>query len=313
MSNDCDGFNRWDAAQRISQKILLSIVNDPQYAVPQGYVNAFAKVLTDTDSDKALLAEILSLPEESYLGDQMEVIDVDSIHNARESLKLHIALELKDNLLEVYQANSDQEQYDISSASIARRSLRNLSLDYLMQLDDAEINSICVEQYLAQNNMTDVIAALGLIAHSNIIEREELLLDFYSRWEHDQLVLDKWFTVQAVSKRSDALVKVRELMEHPTFNIRNPNRVRSLIGVFCSANQANFHALDGSGYALLGETVIQLDSINPQIAARMLRMLSRWRRYDEKRQIAMQQQLEHIVKGEGVSKDVYEVASKSLV
>ena len=312
MAHDSDGFNRWDAAQRISQQILLTLVENPDTVVPHEYVQAFSHVLDDTDSDQALLAEILTLPTESYLGDQMEVVDVDAIHRARESLKLQLATELKHKLLKIYEDGSNHDSYDISSASIARRSLRNLSLDYLMQLQDGDMNNLCVDQYQAQNSMTDVIAALGLIAHSSIDERAELLSDFYARWEHDQLVLDKWFTVQAVSKRRDTISQVTELMRHPAFNIRNPNRVRSLIGAFCSANQANFHAIDGSGYALLGDTVKQLDSINPQIAARMLRLLSRWRRYDEARQQLMRQQLEQIANSESVSKDVYEVASKSL-
>ena len=312
MAHDSDGFNRWDAAQRMHQKILLSMIDTPDYVVPREYVQAFAQVLSDAESDKALLAEILTLPTESYLGDQMDVVDVDAIHQAREELKLHLAVELKQELFEIYQTNSDQGAYDISSESIARRSLRNLSLDYLMQLQDVEVNAICTKQYQAQHNMTDVIVALGLIAQSNMDERDELLSDFYSRWEHDQLVLDKWFTVQATSKRSDTIAQVKELMQHSAFNIRNPNRVRSLVGAFCSANQVNFHARDGSGYALLGETVRQLDSINPQIAARMLRMLSRWRRYDQSRQELMQRQLEQMANSENVSKDVYEVASKSL-
>ncbi len=146
--------------------------------MPQEYTQAFAQVLDDTESDKALLAEILTLPTESYLGDQMDVVDVDAIHRARESLKQYLAKELKGELLGLYQANSAQEAYSISSASIARRSLRNLSLDYLMQLHDAEVNALCIEQYLAQHNMTDVIAALSLIAHSNMDEREALLSDF---------------------------------------------------------------------------------------------------------------------------------------
>ncbi len=312
MAHDSDGFNRWDAAQRVHQQILLSMVANPDFAVPQEYTQAFAQVLDDTESDKALLAEILTLPTESYLGDQMDVVDVDAIYRARESLKQYLAKELKGELLGLYQANSAQEAYSISSASIARRSLRNLSLDYLMQLHDAEVNALCIEQYLAQHNMTDVIAALSLIAHSNMDEREALLSDFYSRWQYDQLVLDKWFSVQAMSKRQETIAQVKALMQHPAFNIRNPNKVRSLIGAFCSANQVNFHAVDGSGYALLGDTVKLLDSINPQIAARMLRMLSRWRRYDEARQLQMQRQLELIANSDGISKDVYEVASKSL-
>lgn len=312
MAHDSDGFNRWDAAQRASQGVLQNLIYDPNYSVPKEYISACRTALTDVESDKALLAEILTLPGESYLGDQMEVVDIDAIHRSRESLKLLLAQELKDDLVQVYQTNSDDTVYDVSPASIARRSLRNLALGYLMQLDDAGANELCIKQYRANNNMTDVISALRLIANSYSPEREELLTDFYTRLKDDQLVLDKWFSVQATSKRSDTLVKVKELMQHPAFNIRNPNRVRSLIGAFCSNNQINFHASNGSGYSLLGETVLQLDSINPQIAARMLRMFSRWRRYDQQRQQMMQQQLEKIVNTAGISKDVYEVAAKSL-
>jgi len=312
MAHDSDGFNRWDAAQRVSQSLLLNLVANPDYSLPDGYINACKAALTDATSDKALLAEILTLPGESYLGDQMDVVDVDAIHKARESLKIHLATELRDLFYQVYQENQEDGPYDITPASIARRSLRNLALDYLMQLQDPVMNELCVKQYRAQNNMTDVFSALSLIANSDIPEREGLLDDFYSRWQQDQLVLDKWFSVQACSKRSDTLAKVNLLMQHPEFNIRNPNRMRSLIGSFCAMNQINFHAVDGSGYSLLGETVLQLDSINPQIASRMLRMLSRWKRFDSSRQALMQKQLQQIANSEGVSKDVYEVASKSL-
>jgi len=312
MAHDSDGFNRWDAAQSVSQSLLLKLVGDPDYSLPEGYINACKAALTDSTSDKALLAEILTLPGESYLGDQMDVVDVDAIHKARESFKIHLATELRDVFYQVYQENQEDGAYDITPTSIARRSLRNLALDYLMQLQDPVMNELCVAQYRAQNNMTDVISALSLIANSDIPEREGLLDDFYSRWQQDQLVLDKWFSVQACSKRSDTLAKVKLLMQHPEFNIRNPNRMRSLIGSFCATNQINFHAVDGSGYALLGETVLQLDCINPQIASRMLRMLSRWKRFDSSRQLLMQKQLQQIADSEGISKDVYEVASKSL-
>ncbi len=312
MSHDSDGFNRWDAAQLISQKILLNMVADPGFVVPQGFVDAFAQVLADRESDQALLAEIMTLPGESYLGDQMDVVDVDAIHRARESLKRHLATELRDDLLRAYHDNREQGTYDLSSAAIGRRGLRNLALDYLMQLQDADVTSLCIEQYQAQHNMTDVVAALGLIAHSDAPQREDLLADFYRRWQSDQLVLDKWFAIQAMSKRSDTLDRVKGLLQHPAFNIRNPNKVRSLIGTFCGANQHNFHARDGSGYALLGDAVKQLDPMNPQIAARLLRMLSRWRRFDSERQIHMQRQLQEIANIKGISNDVYEVASRSL-
>ncbi len=312
MAYDSDGFNRWDAAQRISQNILLQMIDEPGYKPPPGYVQACGKALSDTETDQALLAEILTLPSESYLGDLMGQVDVEAIHNARESLQTLLARELKDDFFRVYQENQEPGDYDISPASIARRSLRNLALGYLMQLNDSAVVELCVGQYRDGHNMTDVIAALRLIASSEVPEREDLLDDFYQRWSHDPLVLDKWFTVQAISKRDDTIEKVRKLMQHPGFNIRNPNKVRSLIGAFCSGNPHNFHARDGSGYDLLGESVRQLDAINPQIAARLLRIMAQWRRYDEKRQLLMKYQLETIVAIDGISKDVFEVASKCL-
>ncbi len=312
MAHDSDGFNRWDAAQRVSLGILMNMIGDQDYTPAPGFIDACRQALTDTESDQALLAEILTLPGESYLGDQMDTVDVTAIHNSRESLKLLLARELKDDLYRVYQQGVEQGAYDISPPSIARRRLRNLALDYLMQLNDDTATALCIEQYRAGHNMTDVITALGLIANSNAPQREELLSDFYQRWEHDPLVLDKWFTVQAVSKRKDTISYVRRLMQHPGFSMHNPNKVRALIGAFCSANPINFHASDGSGYLLLGETVQQLDAINPQIAARMLRIMARWRRYDAERQQLMKQQLETILGVEGISKDVFEVATKCL-
>ncbi|MCP4126005.1 MAG: aminopeptidase N [Gammaproteobacteria bacterium] len=313
MAHDSDGFNRWDASQRVSLGILMNVVNDPDYTPAPGFIAACREALIDTESDQALLAEILTLPAESYLGDQMGSVDVVAIHNSREALKLLLAQELKDDFFRVYHQGAEQGGYDLSPQSIARRRLRNLSLDYLMQLDDPEITGLCIEQYQSGHNMTDVITALGLIASSEAPGREGLLADFYQRWKHDQLVLDKWFMVQAVSKRKDTIEHVRQLMQHPGFSMHNPNKVRSLIGAFCSANPIHFHAADGSGYLLLGDVVQQLDPINPQIAARMLRSMARWRRYDAERQLLMKQQLEKILSIDGISKDVFEVASKCLV
>jgi aminopeptidase N len=312
MAHDSDGFNRWDASQRISQDILLNMVVDRDYLPPAGYISAFGKALVDRDTDQALLSEILTLPGESYLGDQMEQVAVEAIHDSREALKTLLARELKEDLLRVNRDNREQGPYDISPASIARRSLRNLALGYLMQLDDPLVTELCVGQYRDGHNMTDVITALGLIAHSEAKEREELLDDFYQRWSDDPLVLDKWFTVQAISKRGDTIGSVKKLMQHPGFNIRNPNKVRALIGAFCGGNPNHFHAGDGAGYELLGDAVRQLDPLNPQIAARLLRLMARWRRYDERRQQLMKTQLEKIVGMDGVSKDVFEVASKCL-
>ena len=312
MANDSDGFNRWDAAQALVQRILLQRVSDSGAALPDGFVHAFGRALTDPEADKALLAEVLTLPSESYLGDQMEQVDVDGIHHSRETLKLLLAQELRVELLEVYHTNREQGEYDIEPASIARRSLKNLCLDYLMQLQDGASLVLCVDQYRQGHNMTDVMAALSLIADSNADERRSLLLDFYRRWREDPLVLDKWFTAQAVSKRPDTLAQVEQLTGHPDFTLTNPNRVRSLVGAFCSANPVRFHRADGAGYRFLADRVLELDGLNPQVASRMLRLMARWRRYDGLRQKLMREQLQRVLAVDSVSRDVYEIGSKSL-
>ncbi len=312
MANDSDGFNRWDAAQMLLQRILLRRISDAREALPDGLLDSFGRALTDPDTDKALLAEVLTLPSESYLGDQMEEVDVDAIHLGREELKRHLAHELRSELLAVFHANREQGGYDTKPASIARRSLKNMCLGYLVQLQDDESLGLCVEQYREGHNMTDVMAALSLIADSEAEERGLMLADFYQRWKGDQLVLDKWFTVQAVSKRQDTLEQVEQLTRHPDFSITNPNRVRSLVGAFCSANPVRFHRADGAGYRFLADRVLELDGLNPQVASRMLRLMTRWRRFDPSRQNLMREQLQRVLATDSVSRDVYEIGSKSI-
>lgn len=312
MAHDSDGFNRWDAAQRLLQRILLQRVANPEAALPSDFIAAFRQALTDADADKALLAEVLTLPSESYLGDQMEQVDVDGIHHSREGLKRLLATELRSEFLELFHANREQGGYDIEPASIARRSLKNLCLDYLVQLGDDVSLGLCVEQYQQQRSMTDVMAALGLVVDGESCERDGLLIDFYQRWRGEPLVLDKWFSVQASSKRTDTLEQVQRLTRHPDFSMTNPNRVRSLVGVFCSANQVRFHSSDGAGYQFLVDRVLELDALNPQVAARMLRLMTRWRRYDQSRQQLMRDQLQRVLTAGSVSKDLFEIASKSL-
>jgi aminopeptidase N len=316
MSHDTDGFARWDASQTLAQRVLLGMVSQRQQgqamSLPDGFMAAFRNALLDENSDKALIAEVLTLPSESYLGDQMRVVDVDSLFIARETLKKWVAEALSEDLMMVYESNREIDEYSIKPEAIARRSLKNTVLSYLVMLQDHEVQQVCLNQYGAGKNMTDVMAAFSLIADSYFSEREEILSDFENRWQHAPLVMDKWFTAQAVSRRDDTLANVERLMQHPLFSMRNPNKVRALIGAFCSANPVRFHQADGRGYAFLADRVIELDALNPQVAARMLRIVSRWHRYDENRQKLIKAQLERIVSVDTISRDVYEIASKSL-
>jgi aminopeptidase N len=312
MARDNDGFNRWVAAQTLAQRILLARAKSPDSPLPSGFIDAFRTALQQPDDDKALIAEILTLPAEGYLGDQMAQVDVDGIHRAREGLKSELAEALKEELLAAYRQNREQGGYSPDAESIGRRSLRNLCLGYLMQLQDEAVLGLCVDQYRSGHNMTDVMAALSLLAGQDTEATTELLEDFYGKWKDDPLVMDKWFSIQALSRREGTMQRVKQLMDDPLFSLSNPNRVRSLIGAFCSGNPVRFHAVDGEGYRFLGDRVLELDAINPQVAARMARLFSRWRRFDPARQKLMQGELQRILERPGVSRDVYEIASKSL-
>ena len=218
---------------------------------------------------------------------------------------------LQDELNALYEQLQESGPYAPEPEAIARRSLKNRVLGFLHATGSEATDALVERQYRAQHNMSDVMAALTLIADSDAADRSRILDDFEERWRNDPLVLDKWFAVQARASRADTLSRVRELMAHPGFSLRNPNRVRALIGTFANANPVGFHAADGQGYAFLGEQVLALDTMNPLVAARLLRTLSRWRRYDEGRQSAMREVLQQVVAAK-VSKDVFEIASKSL-
>ena len=317
MANDTDGFARWDAAQSLYQRVLLGLVKDCQQSrsltMDQAVIDAFRKALLAESSDKALIAEVLSLPSAGYLGELMDVVDVEAIYQARQTFKQQIATALREDLLMVYESCREQGDYQITANDIGRRSLKNTVLSYLAALtQDEEVRQLCLNQYGAGHNMTDVMAAFSLILDSEYAEREAIIADFEQHWQHDALVMDKWFTAQAVSHRQDTLDQVIRLTAHPQFSIKNPNKVRSLIGAFCSANPLRFHQADGSGYAFLVDYVLQLDQLNPQMAARMLRLLSRWKQFDQKRQDLIKNQLQRVVETQGISRDVYEIAEKSL-
>jgi aminopeptidase N len=312
MRHDSDGFSRWDAAQTLMQRVLLGMVGDPDKEVPTRFIEAFRGALSDTATDKALLAEVLTLPSESYLGDQMDVVDVEGIHRARTGLKRHIGLQLGDELVQVYCENRDAGVYRLTPEAIGRRALKNLALSYLMSAQQAEGLALCRDQFADAENMTDTMAALRLLVDHGGDEAHHALDAFYRRWSNEPLVVDKWFSVQATSSREGTLGAVLGLMHHPDFSLRNPNRVRSLIGAFCSGNPARFHAADGSGYRFLADRVLELDPLNPQIAARLLKGLIRWRRYDEGRQTLMRGEIARVLEANDLSSDAFEVASKAL-
>jgi aminopeptidase N len=252
------------------------------------------------------------LPGESYLADRMDTIDVDAIHAVRQGMRRGLASALEDDFRAVYRANLSNEAYRYDAASAGRRSLKNLCLSYLMELADSETRGWCMSQFQQSDNMTDVLAALACFTQTDCPEREQAIAEFHQRWKHDTLVLDKWFGLQAMSHLPDTLASVEKLMAHPAFDLKNPNKVRSLIGAFCHGNQIRFHDVGGTGYRFLADRVMEIDAMNPQVAARLMGAFSRWRKFDAARQKLMKSELERILATSRLSKDVYEIASKTL-
>ncbi|HEY9150846.1 MAG TPA: aminopeptidase N, partial [Gammaproteobacteria bacterium] len=317
FGHDPDPFNRWDAGQQLALNQLLRLITSLEQKqplqLPEDFVTAFRATLTHPDLDPALIAQALSLPAESYIADQCTLVNPQAIHEARQFMRRELAQGLKDELLAGYLANQDDTPYVFSAETMGRRALKNLCLGYLMELEEPGPLEHCLQQFRAGHNMTDVLAALGMLADYDLPERAEALNQFYDQWQQDPLVVDKWFGIQAGSRLEDTLGHVQALMRHLAFKLTNPNKVRALIGRFCAGNPARFHAADGSGYAFLADQVLALDEINPQMAARMVASLSRWRQYEPGRRALMQAQLERIQRAPQLSRDVYEIVSKSLV
>ncbi len=316
MSHDSDSFNRWEAGQQLATDLLLDLVEDIQAgreltAAPV-LIEAMGRILADEQLDKALAAQALMLPGSAVLAAQIARIDPEAIVGALMYLRRAIGSALRDRFVAVYEANRDEGDYRIDAESMGRRALKNLSLGYLLSQEDAQGRDLAMRQYRDASNMTDSYAVLSLIADQDCPEREEAIGDFYDRWREDGLVLDKWFNAQAFSFMPGTLDVVKGLMEHEAFDIKNPNKVRALIGAFAHGNLLHFNVADGSGYEFVADRVIQLNAINPQVAARLAGAFNRWLKFDDARQDAIRTQLERIIGSPGLSNNVYEIVSKSL-
>jgi aminopeptidase N len=260
------------------------------------------------------VANLMALPSETLLAEQMEVVDVTAIHTVRQRLRVTIATALRDRLIHSYENLATDGEYRFSADDAGRRSLRNLCLAYLMALEDDTAGlELCERQYHDADNMTDTMAALAALSNRDCPQRETALAHFYETWRREPLVVNKWFSVQATSRLPATLDRVRELGGHEAFTLKNPNRVRALIGAFSQANPLHFHAADGGGYRLLADYVMEIDDLNPQLAARLVGALSRWRRHDRARQQLMRAELQRIAGRRGLSRDVFEIVTKSLV
>jgi aminopeptidase N len=316
MAHDSDAFNRWEAGQSLAQDSILGMARAYAEGRPvelaRSFVDAFGALLRDASLDPSLKALAMALPAERVLAQAMSVIDVDALHAARETAIRALARALRSEFEALYRENLDRGAYQISPEAIARRRLKNAALRYLTcEGQPAELERLH-EQFETANNMTDAQAALVLLADHPGAARDRALAGFYERWRGDPLVLDKWFSVQALAQAPDALVRVQALAAHVDFTLRNPNRVRALVTTFATGNPWHFHARSGAGYAFAADHVMALDALNPQLAARLVGCFNPWRRYDAARQAQMKAQLERIAGREGLSKDVFEIVERAL-
>ena len=314
MAHDSDPFNRWEAGQRLATRRLLALTSASQQSdalsVDPALSDSLRATLNDAQLDPAFRETVLTLPAETVIAEQMDVIDPQAIHTARRFLRHSLAQALRADFLAAYKANQTGSAYSPDATSSGKRALKNLALSYIAELDDADAHALAQAQYDGANNMTDRMASLSALANSHAPGKVAALARFYSEFEQEPLVIDKWFSLQAMARTTD-VTAVRKLMQHKAFSIKNPNRARSLIFSFCNGNPSRFHAIDGSGYVFWAEQVIALDAINPQVAARLARSLDRWRKYAPELQQKMHAALKQVAAAK-LSKDTKEVVTKSL-
>ena len=317
MAHDRDPFARWDAGQRYASGLMLDLVADRaagrDMTLAPAFIGAIEATLVDETLEPAFRAEALRLPSQGELAQAMEIADVDGIHAATEYVHHRLGDALYDRFLHVYRrAMEARESADLSTGAMGNRALGNVVLAYLAASGRQEGLDLAKAQVDAGASMTMVMGGLNALNRIACPEREAALTTFHDRWHDRPMELDKWFSLTAMSSLPDTLDRVRGLLEHPGYDIGNPNRVRAVVGAFASGNQVRFHAVDGAGYRFLADRVLELQTRNPQVAARLIQPLTRWRRYDEGRQALMIEQLTRVVETPGLSKDVFEIASKGL-
>ena len=313
FAKDEDLFNRWDAGQRLASNIILNEIENGGDGgkLPDAFLNAFAETLAAKNLDRAFIASALTLPGEQDIAQKMPVVDVDALHQVREAARRKIGLTFEEDWRKVYDecANAPTPANQPESSS---RKLKNTALSYLIATGKDDYIALADHQYRKATNMTDSVAALAGLKDTSNPVRDELFADYYEKWQKDALIVDKWFSLQAMAVRKSTIEDIKALMEHPAFTLRNPNRLRSLIGAFASGNPVYFHDKSGEGYRILSGVIASLNKTNPQIAARLVTPLGQWRRYDKDRQDLMVAELEKILKLPDLSDHVYEMANKSL-
>ncbi|AEI36916.1 aminopeptidase N [Zymomonas mobilis] len=309
-AHDDDPFARYEAMQQLMLNLLVARVHKEQ-SNASTVVEAVRQTLIDPKLDSAFIAEAVILPSENMIGEQLETVDPKAIAEARDDLRSILGQELEDLWRDAYKRSS-RGDYSYTPEAVGARRLRNVALSYLAAGDFKDAPTIAWQQFEKADNMTDRRGALDVLVNGVAPEREQALTAFYERYKDNALVIDKWFSAQALSTRPDTIDIVKKLAVHPDFTLKNPNRARSLIGGFAH-NARAFHDLSGEGYRFVTDMIIALDKINSQTAARMIAPFGRWKRYDSTRSELMRQSLEKILETPNLSKDVFEQASKSLL
>jgi aminopeptidase N len=314
MSCDTDPFNRWEAGQQYASRVMLAMVDLPLESWPmamKGLIGACQDILLDKNMDLSLKAEMMVLPSEKYLGQMLTSVDVHMVRQVREKVKLTIASANHDLLLALYVDCEQTGEYCISPEAMGQRSLRNTCLAYLLMLDKPKYFELCLRQFESANNMTDQIGSLVPVVHYRNEVRDLIVGQFYAQWQDTALVVDKWFSAQAMSYAPNAIEEIFQLFEHDAYTLHNPNRARSLLGALIS-NSSAFHDSSGKGYEFVAKKIIELDAFNPQVAARMANAFLHWRKLIPEQGELMKQQIKTIAASENISNDLNELMSSSL-
>ena len=314
MVHDSDGFNRWEAGQAYSLSVIQDML-DHGSDVPQSYIDnmgALYERALDPKADKALMARAISIPWIPEIAQQQDVVDPQAIHDTREKVLNTLLKEHGDKLKQLYEDNKDDGEFSITPEAMGRRVLKNGAMLHLVNTLSAEDAGLLFEAYQHAGNMTDRMAAFMGLVNCEHTEHGLAITDFFEKFKAYPLVIDKWFSAQAMARRSDAFDQLDALRHHHEFHIKNPNRVRSLYGAFAMNNPVIFHSADGRGYDFLKQFIVELNEINPQIAARLLTPMREWKRYTPDRQEKMKAALEDIANLPNLSPDVFEIVSKSL-
>ena len=317
MAHDSDAFNRWNAAQDYGSSVILKAVADLQAdRTPQpdeAFLNAVGIAIADDSIAPVFRASLLGLPAEDYLANRMEMEDPLNLHAARKAVRKFIAERHQGALRDLYDSLRVNAPYVPDAEGMGRRLLKRAALGYLSTLETPETTALAKAQFDSADNMTDRMDALSILSTLNVPERQAALDAFYTRFQNDHLVVNKWLTVQAAAPLPGTLATVKRLMEHSAFDLKNPNKVRAVVNTFTAMNPVNFHAADGSGYEFLADQILAINTFNPLTAARLVPPLGRWKRFAPARQAVMKAQLERLAATKDLSRDVYELVMKGLV